>query len=192
MMQQDEQEHQRRAERIETLLESIAALQDEQTRTTVLELVQLLLDIYGDGLARILEIITQTDAHGQVLIKQLAQDELIGSLLILHELHPLALDERILQALDEVRPRLRALGSEVEYFGVNNGVAEVKLVHIAGHNGKHAVEVAVLQSTLKEALNRSVPDLNDVNIQGLQDFPRRPDIPLARVQTRAQQNKARS
>ena len=46
-MQQDLQERQRRAERIEILIQEVAKFPDSRARATTDELVQALLDMYG-------------------------------------------------------------------------------------------------------------------------------------------------
>jgi hypothetical protein len=59
-MQQDLQERQLRAERIEMLIQAVAEFPDPRARATTEELVQTLLDMYGEGLARILELTEAT------------------------------------------------------------------------------------------------------------------------------------
>lgn len=63
-MQQDMQERQRRADRIEALIQEVATFSDSQARATTEELIQALLDMYGEGLAKILELTEQTEASG--------------------------------------------------------------------------------------------------------------------------------
>ena len=56
---------------------------------------------------------------GQSIIDELGQDELVGSLLLLHGLHPLSLEARILQALEKIRPYLGSHGGNVELVSVD-------------------------------------------------------------------------
>jgi hypothetical protein len=67
-----------RVARVERLLEEV----DERGE----ELVQALLDMYGEGLRRIL---ARTDPA------VLVEDELLSELLLLHDLHPVPLDARV-------------------------------------------------------------------------------------------------
>src|SRR5437899_11975455 len=103
-MPQKAQEHRRLAARIETLVQQVAAFPDPQARATTEELVQALLDMYGEGLARLLELTAQSEASGYKLIETFAGDELLSSLFLLHGLHPIDIETRIARALDEVRP----------------------------------------------------------------------------------------
>jgi hypothetical protein len=98
-MQQDLQEHRQLAERIEALIQKVATFADPHARETTEELIQSLLEMYGEGLSRILEITTQTEASGLALIEVLSKDELVSSLFLLHGLHPIDIETRIAQAL---------------------------------------------------------------------------------------------
>ena len=48
---------------------------------------------------------------------------MVGGLLMLHGLHPLDLETRVRQALDQVRPYLRSHGGNVELLGVSDGAS---------------------------------------------------------------------
>ncbi|HET8843980.1 MAG TPA: hypothetical protein VFN35_21120, partial [Ktedonobacteraceae bacterium] len=85
----DTQECQRQAAQLETLLQEVAAFSDLQIRARVEELIQTLLEMYGEGLTRLLAITSQSDLSGEDLIELFAKDELISALLLLHGLHPL-------------------------------------------------------------------------------------------------------
>src|SRR5437764_13886806 len=98
-MPQEVQEHRRLAARIERLVQEVAAFPDPQARATSEELVQALLDMYGEALARLLELTAQTEASGLALIDTFVGDDLLSSLFLLHGLHPLELETRIMQAL---------------------------------------------------------------------------------------------
>ncbi|HEX4202774.1 MAG TPA: NifU family protein [Ktedonobacteraceae bacterium] len=167
-MPEDTQEHQRRAARIEELIEQVNELPDAHTRTMVEELIQSLLDMYGEGLARILELTVTTDATSYALLKTFSDDDLIGSLLLLHDLHPLDLETRVLQALDEVRPYLKSHGGNVELIGVDDGVARLRL---EGSCNGCAASAITLKNTIEEAINKVAPDLERLDVEGVNDQP---------------------
>jgi Fe-S cluster biogenesis protein NfuA len=175
-MPQDIQEHQRRAERIEVLIEDMSQLADERSRATALELVQLLLDIYGEGLARVLELTAQAETAGQSLIDKFAHDDLVSSLLVLHGLHPIDMETRIAQALDEVRPTLSSQGGNVEFVKLTDGIAHFRLTVTS--NGSSS---AKFKSLIEDAIYQAVPELDSIQIEGL---PKRPDIPIAYIHPR--------
>src|SRR5262245_15082243 len=109
-------------ERIEELLGGLAA---GPSRQTAEELVRLLVGLYGEGLEHVITLLRQRDPG---LVQALAEDELVESLLLLHDLHPLDVDTRIQRALDGVRPYLGSHAGGVEFLGVDgNGVARLRL-----------------------------------------------------------------
>src|SRR5205807_2211727 len=120
IMSQEMQEHRHLAARIEKLVQEVAEFPDPHARATAQELVQALLDMYGEGLARLLEITAETEASGLSLIDTFASDDLLSSLFLLHGLHPLDIETRIMQALDEVRPYLKSHGGNVEFVRVED------------------------------------------------------------------------
>jgi len=75
-MPQEVQEHRRLAARIEKLVQEVAEFPDPHARATAQELVQALLDMYGQGLARLLELTAETEASGLALIDTFASDDL--------------------------------------------------------------------------------------------------------------------
>ena len=86
---------------VEALVRELGAIADPRIREKGEELVQHLMELYGAGLSRILEIADESqDADG--LFERFADDPLIASLLVLHGLHPLDTGTRIARALDRV------------------------------------------------------------------------------------------
>ncbi len=91
------------------------------------ELVGLLVGLYGDGLGQIVAVLRERARPGAAMLAKLADDPLVESLLLLHDLHPLDVDARIQRALDRVRPYLGSHAGGVEYLGVADGVARLRL-----------------------------------------------------------------
>ncbi|MER5943240.1 hypothetical protein ABT121_38805 [Streptomyces sp. NPDC001928] len=86
--------------RIEEILDRLGASGEPATAAAAEELVRCLMDFYGSGLARVLHLLS--GAPGEPLPRLLG-DELVASLLVLHDLHPEDRDTRIRRALDSVR-----------------------------------------------------------------------------------------
>ena len=91
MSKLNQPEFQREMGKIEALIQQIEESADPSAQAVAKELVKTLLELHGNGLERMLEIVYQSSVAGQTLIDQIAEDELVGNLLILHELHPLDL-----------------------------------------------------------------------------------------------------
>jgi Fe-S cluster biogenesis protein NfuA/nitrite reductase/ring-hydroxylating ferredoxin subunit len=179
-MQQDVQEQLRRAERIETLIQEVSTFPDPRSRATTQELIQALLDMYGEGLARILELTYQSQVAGSTLIDTFAQDDLLSSLFMLHGLHPLDLETRIAQALVEVRPYLQSHGGNVELVRVENGIAYLRL---EGSCHGCPASTITLKLAIEEAIYKAAPDLDGLQVEGVVEPPRRtgPTMPVTFV-----------
>src|SRR5918993_5778447 len=108
--------------RVEGLLEELDGLQDAPARGKAIELLQALLDLYGEGFGRIVEVVAEHDSDG-AMAESLAGDELVSHLLLLHGLHPVPVERRVRDALEGVRPYLESHGGNVELLGVDDGVA---------------------------------------------------------------------
>src|SRR5215510_4649216 len=113
-------------ERIEELL-GVLRSSSGDAGAAAEELVRLLLGLYGDGLGHIMDALAAEGAPGAAIRDRLLDDPLVESLLLLHDLHPLDTDARIQRALDRVRPYLGSHAGGVEYLGVSDGVARLRL-----------------------------------------------------------------
>jgi Fe-S cluster biogenesis protein NfuA len=188
-MLQEKQEHRQRAEHIELLLQKVAALADQQASATIEELVQALLDMYGQGLTRILELTEQSATSGHMLIETFASDELLSPLLLLHGLHPVNIETRIEHALIAVRPYLKSHGGSVELLKVEKGIAYLRL---QGSCHSCPSSTVTLKQTIEEAIYSAAPDLDGLQVEGVVDPPPRRSVPVTFIPTRRSKESARS
>jgi Fe-S cluster biogenesis protein NfuA len=159
-------EFQQRLQSIERLLGEIQAAADPSLRTSVQQLVQLVMDLHGAGLERILELVRADTRGGESLIHKLGGDELVASLLVLHELHPLPLEARITEALDKARARLRSHQGEVELVSIQDGAVRLRL-HANGHGCGSSADA--LKEMVEDAVYQSAPDIVSLVIEGAGD-----------------------
>jgi len=146
-------------ERIEQLL---GGLRQGRDRDTAEELVRLLVELYGEGLTRVVALLRERDPE---LVMALTGDELLESLLLLHDLHPVDLDTRIQRALDRVRPYLGSHAGGVEYLGVDErGVAQLQLQ--GSCNGCPSSTITV-RSAIEGAILDAAPELTGVEVAGV-------------------------
>jgi Fe-S cluster biogenesis protein NfuA/nitrite reductase/ring-hydroxylating ferredoxin subunit len=161
-MLMDEGELRERVSRIETLLEEIEAHEDPRARARTAEMVQTLLELYGEGLGRIVEAVGRLG--GQDLKNELLEDELISHLLLLHGLHPVDVETRVLGALDEVRPYLESHGGNVQFLGIEGDVA---LVRLEGSCDGCPSSTMTLKLAIEEAIQKAAPELEGVQAEGV-------------------------
>ena len=92
------------------------------------ELVRLVADLYGSGLERLLSILYELGRLDDEALAALAADDLVSSLLLVHDLHPYDIVTRVEQALDNVRPYLGSHGGDVELLSVSEDVVRLRLL----------------------------------------------------------------
>ena len=114
----DAREFQARLQHLDGLLRELDDA-DPAAAARSREIVQALLDIHGAGLEAILGHLADAGAAGAAVLDACARDDVAGGLLLLHDLHPMGLEARVLQALEEVRPALRAHGGNVRLLGIS-------------------------------------------------------------------------
>jgi len=162
----DDQELRERVGRIETLLEEIESFEDSEARAKTAEMVQILLELYGEGLGRIVESVGRLGSED--LKDELLGDELITHLLLLHGLHPVDVETRVLGALDEVRPYLESHGGNVQFLGIGEGMARVRL---EGSCDGCPSSTMTLKLAIEEAVQRAAPELEGVEAEGVAEPP---------------------
>jgi len=167
----EDRELQERVARMETLLGEIEALKDPRARSKAAEVVGVLLDLYGDGLARMMDLVHETGNYKA--FESFAQDELVSHLLLLHGLHPLDVETRVVQALEEVRPYLQSHGGNVEFLGVKGGVARLRM---QGSCDGCPSSAMTLKLAIEEAVLKAAPDLEGIEAEGVAEPKPAPNI----------------
>jgi Fe-S cluster biogenesis protein NfuA len=154
-----------RVQQIGNLVQEIEAIADPALRAKMEEIVQLLMELHGTGLEKMMEITFQAGDPGVNIIDGFGRDPLVSSLLVLYGLHPETLLTRVEKALDRVRPSLRKQGSEVELVAVDEAVVRIKIEM----GGAHACgsTANTLRSTVEEAVYDAAPDITSLSIEGL-------------------------
>jgi Fe-S cluster biogenesis protein NfuA len=169
-------------ERIEEILGFLRS-GDEKAAVAAEELVGLLVGVYGDGLSRIVTAIGDAGPAGTALLAQLTADPLVESLLLLHDLHPLDVDARIQRALDKVRPYLGSHAGGVEYVGVTDGVAHLRLEGSCHGCPSSTVTVRL---AIEDAVKDAAPEVTDVAVEGMTE-PAPPSPALLQIGRRPDQ-----
>ncbi len=143
---------------VERLLDQLDGLPDHVARETATATVEALLQLYGEGLRRIV------DALGEPQTTALAGDELVGHLLLVHGLHPVAVEQRVRDALVSVRPYLESHGGDVELLDVADGVVRLRL---EGSCDGCPASASTFKLAIEEAVLAAAPDVDRVEAEGL-------------------------
>jgi Fe-S cluster biogenesis protein NfuA len=150
-----------RVAHLEARLEALESLADPEARELALESVQMLLELYGEALTRVLR--HAAGAGGEPLMEMLVADEWVAQLLLLHGLHPEDVELRVRRALEEVRPNLGSHGGSVELLRVEGGTAYLRL---EGSCHGCPASTLTLRSSIEEAVRRHAPELEGVVAEG--------------------------
>ncbi len=164
----DLREFQGQLQRLDALLQGVERLGDPEARSNVRETVQAILELHGAGLERILYHLDAAGDAGASARDACVGDEVVGGLLLLHGLHPLDLEARVLQALDQVRPFLRSHGGNVELLSLTDGVVRLRL---QGNCHGCPSSAVTMKQTIEEAILARAPDAIDLQVEGAVEEP---------------------
>jgi len=154
-------------DRVQRLTGALEGIVDPGARVIAEQLMAALLELYGEGLERILELV------GDDAGRALADDGVVASLLLIHDLYPIPLEERIAEALDSVRPYMESHGGDVELVSLQGGVATLRL---NGSCDGCAASAATLELAIEKALMEAAPDLLGLEVEGVAEPPPAPPI----------------
>ena len=155
-------------QRIGQLVQEIESIADPAVKASTKILVQSIMDLHGLALEKSLEIIAGTGESGMNIIHKLGCDPVVSSVLLLYGLHPDDMETRVANAVEQIRPKLRKQGCEVEFFSVSEGAIRLRIEtgsHTCGSTAK------TVQATLEGAIYDSAPDLTSLVIEGLDEKP---------------------
>jgi Fe-S cluster biogenesis protein NfuA len=167
-----------RVAEVEGLLDRLDALPDAGAREVAVGTVAAVLELYGEGLRRVVSLI----GPGQA--RELARDELVGHLLLLHGLHPVGVAARVREALDSVRPYLESHRGDVELLAVDlsdevgGGVVRLRL---EGSCDGCPASAMTLKGAIEEAVLAAAPEVARVEAEGL-DAHAPADAPLLAIE----------
>jgi Fe-S cluster biogenesis protein NfuA len=148
-------------ERIEALL-SASSAHGAMARERAEELVRLVVDLYGAGLERLLEVLYDAGRLDGTARDALAGDELVASLLLVHGLHPHGVEDRVEAALAKVRPYLRTHEGDVELVDITGeGVVRLRLL---GSCDGCASSSATLELAVRGAVEAVAPEITGIEV----------------------------
>jgi Fe-S cluster biogenesis protein NfuA/nitrite reductase/ring-hydroxylating ferredoxin subunit len=150
--------------RVEELQQALEAAGDPAPPELLEELLSAVVQMYGAGLERILEALHEAGEGGQRIAAHLADDPLLATLLLIHDLHPVPLADRVQGALDSVRPYMESHGGNVELLSLEDGVARI---HLQGSCSDCSASSVTLELAIKQALEEAAPDLLGLQVEGV-------------------------
>jgi Fe-S cluster biogenesis protein NfuA len=147
-------------DRIEQLLDDLQATADQRVYARAEELLRMVTDLYGAGLARVLELSRE---QAPALVARFLEDDLLTSLLLVHGLHPKDLVGRVEDALARVRPLLASHGGDVELLDVDPKANAVRLRLLGSCDGCPSSAVT-LQTAVERAITEAAPEITCIDV----------------------------
>ena len=144
--------------RVQELTGRLEDLDDPACRNLAEELTSAVVQMYGAGLERIVEL---ADAGTR---DEMSKDSLVAGLLMIHDLYPVPIEERVAEALDTVRPYMESHGGNVELLGIEDGIAKLRL---AGSCKSCRASSSTLELAVRQALEEAAPDLLGMDVEGI-------------------------
>lgn len=153
-----EPEFQRRLELIERAVRELEATSDAGLRATTQQLVQSIMELHGRGLDRLLTLVRGAGAAGDAMIDTLADDPLVGSLLVLYGLHPVDVRSRVSQGLDDARAALTPKGVSIELVSLDEETSALRL-RLHGLRQGDGATPDLVRRAVDEAVRSAAPDI---------------------------------
>jgi Fe-S cluster biogenesis protein NfuA len=160
-------------DRIEHLLDELRATADPRAYARAEELLRLVSELYGAGLARVVQMAAE---QAPALMDAFVEDDLVASLLLVHELHPESLVQRVESALAKVRPLLAGHGGDVELLDVDPDAAAVHIRLLGSCDGCPSSSVT-LQLAVEKAILEAAPEIMTIDVD--QPALEAPSVPVS-------------
>ena len=162
----DRKEFHQRLQKLGGLVRDLDAISDPASRAVAKELVQLLMDLHGVGLERMLELVFESGDAGARIIDDLGADPLVSSLLILYGIHPHDMQTRLERKLAQIDSKLHKMGAEVKLPPLTGNDVRLRIT-LAGHGCGSTTQS--IRSLLEDAMYEAAPDLSSLTIDGLEE-----------------------
>jgi hypothetical protein len=139
--------------RVDELMDRLAATADPRTAETVDELVRALMAMYGEGLARLVGLLS---GRSGAPLEALLGDELVAGLLVLHDLHP----EDTARRIDRALTAAEAVSYRVDAFDPATG--RLRLTGRAEGCGCGSADAA--RARIEDSLSCFAPEVASVEL----------------------------
>ena len=159
--------------RVQELTARAETLPDPEARACAEELGAAVVQLYGEGLERIFAALDDD------VTSRLAEDGVVASLMLIHGLYPVPLEDRVEAALDSVRPYMESHGGRVELVDIADGIARLRL---EGSCNGCAASQSTMELAIERAIEELAPDLLGLDVEGVVAPAPRAPAPAAEVE----------
>jgi hypothetical protein len=136
-------------------------------RSLAVDLVRAVMDFHGIALARIVEVVSR-DAG---MLRELLEDDLIASALVLHGVHPDEVPARVNRALDKLSRYFDSRGARVELVEFDSDRIRIR------YSGKHGASET--RQMIEDAICEAAPEIVSIVVEGIEELPESSFVPLS-------------
>jgi Fe-S cluster biogenesis protein NfuA/nitrite reductase/ring-hydroxylating ferredoxin subunit len=155
-------------DRIQTLLDASAAA-GAVARERAEQLVREVTDLYGAGLERMMRLAVSANPE---LADTFVDDNLVASLLLVHNLHPHRVERRVSDALDSVRPYLGSHGGDVHLIEVTDGPqGGIVRLQFSGSCRSCPSSSVTLELAVEDAIRAAAPEVESIEVVAAEPRP---------------------
>jgi len=151
---------------IESMLAQVERFKNPAEQDLVRKLVSAILEIHAKGIDHILDHVASIGASGVLAVDAMANDdEIVGSLLLLHGLHPATFESRVKLGLLSASKSIEPHGGSVELLSTENGIIRLRIEF--SRQSRASSSSSSLKQTIEQAILNSAPDAVAIEIEGL-------------------------
>lgn len=158
-MADSKREFTRRSDRIEELVHRIEGTGDIATRAVAQELLQAVIELHGAAFERILDAIAGLPS-GETALRRVTEDDLVSNVLSLHGIHPVAIEERVMAAIEKSRSYLQSHGGNVEFASIDDD--NIVHVRLQGTCESCSSSPDTMRSHVEQAIFDTAPEVANV------------------------------
>lgn len=160
-------------EKIEDLVRQAESISDPKARGVTIDLLRGVLEFHAAGIERMLDMIFSAGEPSQEIVEQIAADELISSMLLLHDLHPDDLETRVNRAVHKLQEVFLSLGAKISLLAIESDTVRV------GFDSQRTWSGTLVKASVEKAIFQAAPEITGVIIEGLKETPPEGFVPVS-------------
>ncbi|MGF1599316.1 MAG: hypothetical protein ACFCVK_20790 [Acidimicrobiales bacterium] len=165
----DTEQFDRYGNQIESLLSAIEQSASPHLMATAEHLAAEVRDLYGEQIERAFELLH--DSGQGDTIRAALDDALVASMLVVHDLHPRSMAERVADCLDELAATLPEHGGVAHLVEINDdGLVRIE---VTGGSELHRWRTRL---AVEKAIDRAAPEHSGVEVIGADSEPPMPPL----------------
>lgn len=172
-MAENEIRSQEWVDKIEELVRQAESIPDLHARSVTIDLLRAVLDFHAAGIERVMDIVFDSGPAGEAIADRIVADDVISSMLLLHDLHPDDLETRLNRAVQKLQDVFFSLGVKLSLLSIEPGTVRLNFEAQRTWSG------APVKASVEKAIFQAAPEITTVIIEGLKEPPPAGFVPIS-------------